>query len=192
MIKRNIEAIYPLSPMQQGLLFHSIYEPESGAYIEQMSSRMEGELDEDALKAAWEMVVRRHAILRTAFAWEQIKEPMQVVHKQVRLKWIKEDLTEMDSNAQERQLARTLHADRRQGFDLFQPPLMRCRLVKLGQRSHQFIWTRHHLLLDGWSVSLVLKEVFTLYEARHRGEELSLPDCRPYRGTTLYGCSSRT
>ena len=82
---RQIEAIYPLSPMQQGMLFHTIYDPSSGVYFHQVKCVLEGELDTASLRDAWQRVLDRHAILRTAFVWEHRKQPLQVVHRQVRL-----------------------------------------------------------------------------------------------------------
>ena len=182
-IATNPDAVdlYPLSPVQQGLLFHSIYEPSAGMYIEQITCRLDGQVNEQALQEVWELIVDRHAIFRTRVLWEFVGEPLQVVCNRVQLNWIRDDWTGMPRAEQEMELERLLQADRREGFDLSQAPLMRFRFVRLGEQSYQFIWSHHHLLLDGWSVSLVLKEVFTLYEARQQGQELSLPKCRPYR-----------
>src|SRR5436305_14797522 len=79
----NVEDIYPLSPMQQGMLFHSLYEPGTGVYFFQIGFQIQGRLDVQAFRRAWEEVVRRHSALRTGFLWEDIDEPVQVVRKRV-------------------------------------------------------------------------------------------------------------
>src|SRR3982751_5182291 len=89
--RRQIEAIYPLSPMQQGMLFHTIYAPRSGVYFHQVRCIFEGELDTSSLQQAWQRVLDRHTILRTTFVWEHRKQPLQVVHPQVLLPWLEED-----------------------------------------------------------------------------------------------------
>src|SRR5215212_673595 len=87
----NVEDIYPLSPAQQGMLFHSLYAPESGVYLEQMSFRMSGALDLDAFERAWQQIVDRHAVLRTGIVWEELDEPLQVVERRVELPVSRED-----------------------------------------------------------------------------------------------------
>jgi len=93
--KDLIEDIYPLSPTQQGLLFHALYAPRSGQYIEQLSCTLRGELDRDAFQGAWERVVQRHPALRTVFLWEKRDEPVQLVYRRVRLRWREEDWREL-------------------------------------------------------------------------------------------------
>jgi len=178
---RQIEAIYPLSPMQQGMLFHTIYAPQSGVYFQQLRCTLEGELDKPALRRAWQRVVDRHAILRTAFTWQHHKKPLQVVRQQVTLPWDEKDLRGFDGVEQERQVQFLLQSDRAKGFSLAQPPLMRAALMQTGEHLHEFVWSYHHILLDGWSIGLVLKEVFACYEAFRRNEELYLPQPRPYQ-----------
>ena len=86
-----IEDVYRLSPLQEGMLFESLYAPEADAYVVQVSWTLGGDLDPAALRRAWEELVRRHAVLRTSFHWEELDQPHQVVHRQVELPWIEED-----------------------------------------------------------------------------------------------------
>src|SRR5687768_4749268 len=88
---KNVEEIYPLSPVQQGMLFHSVSAPGSGVYVNQLRCDLEGALDSSSFELAWREVVERHPILRTAFIWEGVKEPLQVVRQKVKLPWRKED-----------------------------------------------------------------------------------------------------
>src|SRR5690349_5976841 len=178
---RQIEAIYPLSPMQQGMLFHTIYAPKSGVYFHQVQCVLEGELDTLALRNAWQRVLDRHAILRTAFVWEHRKQPLQIVHPQVILPWWEEDWRGMSPSAQRERLEAYLERDREAGFILSQAPLMRCALLRTGDDVYEFIWTYHHILLDGWSIALLLKEVFAHYAAFLKRELLELSRPRPFQ-----------
>ena len=170
---KNVEDVYPLSPMQQGLLFHSLYEPGSGAYVEQVGWTLGGAFDEPAFERAWRQVIARHAPLRTCFFWEGLKQPLQVVRREVEPAWERHDwrgvLERGDAAARGRRLREFLGADRRRGFALTQAPLMRLSQMLLADDERQFVWTYHHLLLDGWSISLVLDELFRLYGALAAG-----------------------
>jgi amino acid adenylation domain-containing protein len=181
MSARNIEDIYPLSPMQQGMLFHSIYDPESGMYVEQMSCALRGSLSLDAFERAWRRVISRHTPLRTAFVWQDLDEPLQVVQRQVSLPLEQHDWRALTPAAQAAQLESFQHEERRRGLDLSEAPLMRLTLIRLADDRYQFVWTHHHLLIDGWSVPLLFQEVFQLYEAFRQGQDLPLPSSRPYR-----------
>ena len=176
----GMEDLYPLSPMQQGMLFHSVYAPDSGMYTGQLSFALRGELDAEAFARAWQRAVERHAILRTSFIWENLDEPLQAVNKGVRARLEQHDWREWAAE-QERRLAVLLEEERRRGFDLAVAPLMRLKLVRLGTESYRLVWTHHHLLLDGWSLSLLLREVFDDYEALRRGVDARPPRARPYR-----------
>ncbi|WP_339461090.1 condensation domain-containing protein [Nodularia spumigena] len=94
---KNIEAIYPLSPMQQGMLFHSLYNPESKAYLSQISISLKGNLDILAFEQAWRKVIERHPALRTVFVWKNRKQPLQVVQKQVNVPWVNLDWRSLSS-----------------------------------------------------------------------------------------------
>ncbi|MDZ7307315.1 MAG: amino acid adenylation domain-containing protein [candidate division KSB1 bacterium] len=176
-----IEDIYPLSPMQQGMLFHSLYAPQAGVYVEQMSCRLHGELDRTAFRKAWQEVLNRHTILRTAFVWEGLAEPLQVVQPQVELPLVELDWRALPPAEQKARLADYRQEERRRGFDPTVAPLMRLALIRLADTVHHFVWTHHHILFDGWCLPLLLKEVFLGYEAFRRGQQLHLPQPRPYR-----------
>ena len=170
-----IEDLYRLSPLQEGMLFESLYADEADAYVTQVSWTLEGDLDASLLRRAWEQIVRRHAVLRTSFHWEEMERPHQVVHDEVELPWVEEDWRGMQDR--QRRLEESHEADRRSGFDLRSAPLFRLRLVHLEDRLWNLAWTQHHLLLDGWSVTQVLRELFAIY----RGHADRLPPPRPFR-----------
>ncbi|UKP01065.1 amino acid adenylation domain-containing protein [Nostoc sp. UHCC 0870] len=183
---KNIESIYPLSPMQQGMLFHTLYAPESGVYVEQLSCTLKGNLQITAFERAWQQVVDRHSILRTLFVWEHGKQPLQVVCKSVNLPWIIHDWQKLSAIEQQEGLQALLERERKTGFALDQAPLMRCTLIKLQEDTYEFIWSHHHLLMDGWCLSIILKEVFAFYDAGIQGKNLHLSLPRPYKDYILW------
>jgi len=178
---KEIEAFFPLSPMQQGMLFHTLYAPEREYYIEQVSFALHVELDVNAFERAWQQVVNRHQALRASFLWEELREPVQVIHRQVTIELEKRDWRSVPASDQESLLESLLQSDRRQGFQLSQAPLMRLTLVRMTENHCQIIWSHHHLLLDGWSVPILLNEVVAYYSAFSEGRELHLKPPRPYR-----------
>ncbi|WP_181280581.1 non-ribosomal peptide synthetase [Aphanothece hegewaldii] len=160
----NIENIYPLSPMQQGILFHALVTPEAGIYIPQICLTLEGYLNQLQFKQAWEKVLIRHPVLRTAFNWEKRDKPFQIVYQKVTLPWFEQDWRDYSSDEQKHLLQNFLEQDRQQSFDLKKPPLIRLNLIQISEEKYYLIWTQHHIILDGWSSGLVIKDVFALYQ----------------------------
>ena len=181
MDKNNIEDIYPLAPMQKGMLFHTLSAPESGVYFQQTVYTLHGDLDVSAFIRAWQRVVERHPILRTLFLWEQRDKPLQVVRQRVKLPWMQHDWRGLSPAEQQERLEVFLEADRDRGFELSRAPLMRLFLIQVAEDAYHFIWSRHHLLLDMWSGSLVLKDVCAFYKAFQQGEDLYLEPAPSYR-----------
>lgn len=177
----NIEDFYPLSPMQQGMLFHSLYAPNSGVYIQQMICGLHENLNVSAFKQAWRRVVDRHPIFRTSFWLKGANQPFQQVHRQVALPWQEHDGRGWSVSEREKQLETYLQEDRRQGFVLTQAPLIRLALFQMGEADYQFVWTSHHALLDGRSRFVVLQELFEFYEVFCDYQESALEPPRPYR-----------
>jgi len=134
----NIQDIYPLAPMQQGMLFHSIYSPESAVYVEQMSCKLIGPLNLDAFKAAWQKVLDRNPILRTSFVWEGLYEPVQIVHKHVEMPIEVDDLRMLSPQEQERHTKAFMKLERERGFALNRAPLMRIGLFRLSKEEYYF------------------------------------------------------
>jgi amino acid adenylation domain-containing protein len=186
MKNKNVESFYPLSPMQQGMLFHTLYAPESGVYMDQTRCLLQGDLNVAALEGAWQQAMDRHPSLRTAFLWDGLKEPVQVVHAQVRLPIEQHDWRGLSTDETDERLKAYVLEHKRRGMELTKPPLMRLALMRTGEETYWFVWTRSHLLLDGWSGAILLREVFAFYEANSRGQELSLERSRPYRDYILW------
>ena len=177
---KDIEAVYPLSPMQQGMLFHTLYHPEAGQYFEQMSATFRGELDVEAFRQAWQRVIDRNAILRTSFVWKKVSRMMQVVHRHAELPFQFLDWRALSPDEQETQFEQLMVADRQKGFQLGKPPLLRITLIQTGENRYKFLWSHHHILLDGWSLPILLREVFAFYEAFRLGKDLQLPPTPPF------------
>ncbi|MBN0698003.1 hypothetical protein JTM09_33315, partial [Pseudomonas aeruginosa] len=148
---------YPLSPMQQGMLFHSLYEEGAGDYINQMQVEVEG-LDVARFRLAWEATLEAHDVLRSGFVWEgELGRPLQVVHKSVSLPFAEHDWrgrTDLESALED-----LADQERLRTFDLQQAPLLRWVSVRVADHRHRLIYTNHHILMDGWSGSLLLGEV---------------------------------
>nr|QEO74617.1 condensation domain-containing protein [uncultured bacterium] len=179
--RQNIDDLYPLSPMQQGMLFHSLYAPDSQLYFNQLSSPISGEINSENFRRAWQEILDRHPILRTAFAWSGLKQPLQIVPQRVELPWEQHDLRGLGVEEQGRKLEEILLADRTRGFDVTKPPLMRVVLIQLGDAQWQVVWSHHHLLMDGWCMPIILKEFASIYDSLQRGESVPPATTRPFR-----------
>ena len=184
----DVEDYYPLSPMQEGMLLHTVYGGEPDLYVFQLSCFLRGELDPDLFEEAWQRVIRRHAVLRTFFLWEGLGKPVQVIKKIVKLPMTRLDWRGLNAEDQEEQLELLLIQDRRGGFVLSAAPLMRLTLIQTGESIYRLVWTHHHLLLDGWSLARVLDDVQTCYGSLRRGAAPDEEPSPPYRNfiTWLY------
>jgi amino acid adenylation domain-containing protein len=174
---------YPLSPMQQVMLQDSVERPVPGLYVIQADYLFTpGGIDVELLGQAWQMVIDRHPVLRTSFAWAGLDEPVQIVHAHAELPIEHHDLRGLDIDSQLRRQDELVAEDRRRGFDLTQAPLVRLHLLRLGDNAYKYISSNHHIILDGWSRAIVQQEVFAAYEALRSGRgPASLPDARPFR-----------
>jgi hypothetical protein len=177
----RIEDAYPLSPLQEGLLFHCV-ESEAGRslYVSHVACRLVG-LDREAFTRAFQALIDHHPVLRTAFVWEGVERPLQVVGRKVRLPLSVADWRDLSEAEREARLDDYLAAERRRGFDPAKAPLMRLALFRTGEADYAFAYSHHHLILDGWSIGLFLGELFRLYEAYAAGREASLGPVRRFR-----------
>jgi amino acid adenylation domain-containing protein len=178
---RDIQDVYPLSPLQQGLLFHSLWEPGSGVYVEQVSATLEGQLDVAAFRRAWELIIARHDALRTTFLSAGVNEPLQVVSRTADLELTLEDWRTLDAEQQSATLKERLRTDRTRGFELNRGPLFRVSIFRVADNRQLVLLTHHHLILDGWSAALILRDAFSSYEAARTGTTQALPPALPYR-----------
>lgn len=159
----HVEATYALSSIQQGMLFHHRYEPNSGVDIEQVVCRLQENLEVDRFARAWQQLIDRHPILRTRFGWNAQNEPIQQVLAVDEITIQYHDWRSNTADQQIRKFKAFLRCDRQNGFD-FSGSLMRFVLFQTAPDVYQFVWTFHHILLDGRSITQILQEVFALYD----------------------------
>ncbi|BBJ42889.1 hypothetical protein SSPO_056070 [Streptomyces antimycoticus] len=176
----RLEDVLPLTPMQEGLLFHAQFdEDEPDLYTVQLGIDLAGPLDADRLRGAARTLLRRHANLRAGFRQQGLSRPVQVVAGDLELPWTELDFGHLPEAERAARLDALMDEDRVRRFDPERPPLLRFTLIHMGDRLARFLMTNHHLLLDGWSGPLLMRELFALYEAD--GDESALPDVTPYR-----------
>ncbi|MBV9772533.1 MAG: AMP-binding protein, partial [Gemmatimonadetes bacterium] len=180
-VGRRVDDLYPLTPMQEGMLFHSLHGDGAQAYQVQIAQLLEGPLDVALLRRAWDEVVARHPVLRTSFVWEGVRRPLQRVEAEVRVPWTVEEWPGLSGEEQEAALERYLAEDSRRGFALGEAPLLRFALFRVAPDAHWLVWSQHHLLLDGWASARVVGEVMRLYRAWNGGGTAVLERVRPYR-----------
>ncbi|WP_262402628.1 condensation domain-containing protein [Actinomadura sp. CNU-125] len=177
--KSQLEDILPLSPLQQGLFFHALYDSGNDVYTAQVVFDLHGPLDAGALRAAAATLLRRHANLRSGFRQRKEGSPVQVVHRAVKVPWRDADLTGLPEDEREAEAARLADAERARPFDMAKPPLLRFLLVRLADDVHRMVFTNHHILLDGWSTPVLQTELFALYLAN--GDDTGMPRVAPYK-----------
>jgi len=176
----NIAHVYPLSPIQHGILFHSLYSPDSAVYTSLTSCIMQPAPNVHAFEQAWNEVMKRHVILRTAFEWEELDEAVQVVYDEVEIPLEKLDWRGLSKAEQQIRLQAYLSAERKRGFDFSVPPLTRLTLISLDDESAQFVWMIHHLLIDAWSEVVLFSEASAFYQAILKGQSLKLEPAPSY------------
>jgi acyl transferase domain-containing protein len=177
----QVEDLYPLSPLQQGLLFHSLAAPQAGVYVEQLHFDMRFAIDLELFTQAWQRSVDLHPALRTSFLWEDVERPLQLVHRRVEVAIDAIDMRDLEPAAREQRLQAWRRADREQPFDLATAPLMRMGLARLADDHYEGLWTHHHLLLDGWSSPMLVREAMTSYKTLLAGGDPQLVPTRPFR-----------
>ncbi|MGE0126450.1 MAG: condensation domain-containing protein, partial [Vicinamibacterales bacterium] len=184
---RQVDDILPLAPLQEGLLFHALYDAQGpDVYTIQLELALAGSLDADAMAQAATALMARHANLRAGFQAGR-ERPVQVIVAEAPPRWTAVDLSGLDATDRTLRLGELAAAERAERFDLAAPPLIRFALVRLGATEHRLILTAHHILLDGWSLPVLVRELMTLYGALvsharpHNAAATSLPRPTPYR-----------
>jgi len=178
---RTVEDVYPLTPLQAGMVFHTLVDDGSPAYFEQVRIRLAGVADPAALAAAWQRVVDRTPVLRTRLVWTGVEEPVQVVDRAATLPVTHHDWRDLGPAERETALQEALAADRAVPFDLTRAPLTRLTIAALPGDEADLVWTSHHVLFDGWSSAQVFAEACEQYAAATAGVRPALVTRRPYR-----------
>jgi amino acid adenylation domain-containing protein/non-ribosomal peptide synthase protein (TIGR01720 family) len=176
----EIKDIYELTPMQAGMLFHTVKEEQSAAYVEQMIFSIKGEIEKDLLQKSFNMLVERYDILRTLFYYEQVDQPLQIVLRHRPADIYFEDIAHLNKKVQKQYLKGFYLKDRQKGFDLFKDNLIRLLLLKTGEDTYQVVLTFHHILMDGWCIGIIFKELSYIYQCLKRGEPVNFDPIPQY------------
>lgn len=179
----HVVDVYPLSPMQQGMLFHALLDQASQAYFGQVHMTLEGLTDGEAYEKAWNLLVERHSILRTRFAWEGLKEPVQLIQSEGSIHLTQHDVRHLSETDQKKTIERYLQSDRSKDFELEDAaePLIRIALFHRDEKTCTFVFSFHHILIDGWSLFGLIEESFSMYRSLVDEREINLPVVRPYK-----------
>ncbi len=178
--RRDVQNLYIATPMQEGMLFHGLLDGSGASYTTQTFCDLAGTIDTAAFKRAWQHVVNRHDILRTCFVGLETSQVHQLVLSSVRMPVTEDDIRSLSESEQARYLKRLRIEDKARGFDFTRAPLMRLHLIRVADDRYHFIWSRHHILLDGWCGPLIFNEVFSCYQAFVDGVEPQLGPVIPY------------
>jgi len=177
-----IEDIYGLTPLQEGMVFHAIYQTDASTDFVQISYRLQGELDLEQFEKSLNELFKRHDVLRTAFVYEGLKRPLQVVLKDRRPAFYKDDIRFMDSeDEKERYVKEFTEKDRRNSFDLSKDVLMRVTVIRVDDESYEVTWSFHHISIDGWCTGIIIGEFFELYNSFRENRAPRLAPVQPYR-----------
>ncbi|HLP48865.1 MAG TPA: condensation domain-containing protein, partial [Candidatus Kapabacteria bacterium] len=175
---KSIENILSLTPLQEGMLFRYLQEPQSGLYFEQLSLGISGSIDVQVFEKAWNFVIQANGMLRTVFRWEKLEKPSQIILKKHACQIRFYDFSDMDDGQKKTVLSQIKTGDRDKGFDLTYVPF-RVTLCKLAERQYEMVISNHHILYDGWSNGIILKEFFNAYHALSKGEQTPPLSAKP-------------
>ncbi|MDH6492446.1 non-ribosomal peptide synthetase [Streptomyces sp. SAI-127] len=184
MTRSGIADILPLSPLQEGLLFHALYDDDQApdVYAAQQILELTGDVDPAVVRAAGQALLDRHPNLRACFRRRESAAPLQIVPADVELPWSQTDLSDSDDAERETAWRRILDEERARRFDLSRPPLLRHLLVRWTADRYRLVITNHHILLDGWSKQLLVREFTALYAGEHPTALTPPPPYRDYLG----------
>ena len=170
---KNIEAVYKLSGLQEGILFHSLYNDEALNYTNQFTCDI-SKVDLDMFVKSWDLLLKKYSILRSAFFYDTFKVPVQSVYKNVNIPVEIIDVTSKSQPQISNSFDNFLKEDRKKGFDYKTPPLMRLTFFKVSSDGYKMIWTFHHLLFDGWSLPILIGEGLKTYEQLIKGIDVKV------------------
>ncbi|WP_343780302.1 amino acid adenylation domain-containing protein [Virgibacillus salarius] len=178
--KTQITNIYPLSPMQEGMLFHSLVQSESSAYFDQTIFTAKGIVDMELVQKSFQILINKYDILRTVIAYKDVEKPRQVVLKERKPMVYFHDLSSMDNKQLDDRIEKIILEDRKQGFNLSKDVLMRLFILKQGNKEYKVIWSSHHILMDGWSTWILLKDFFDIYSMLKNNNILEMDNPKQY------------
>jgi len=178
--KENIQAIYPLSPTQEVMLFHAIYDSSSSSFLQVDSFRVTGNFNTHLFEKSWNELFKRYDIFRTLFLYKGLENPLQVVLKKQQIKFIFHDIKKKDKDQKAIYIKNCKQKETSQPFDLSRDTLMRMTIIAVSESAYEIIWTRHHILMDGWCSWIIVKDLFTIYDRLSKGLRIDLEPVIPY------------
>ncbi|MCP5054367.1 MAG: hypothetical protein GY940_44785 [bacterium] len=177
----SIRDLYPLSPMQEGMLFHRLYDHSSVSYFEQISYRLQGDLDIAIVEKSLNELFKRHSILRTAFVHEGFDRPLQIVLRDRAVDFYYEDISRMSRSGEKEKFIKDFKEnDKQRSFHLDKDTLMRLSAFRSGPREYDLTWSFHHVLMDGWCIGILNAEFFEIYNSFREDRPFRLPPVQPY------------
>ncbi|QGX67144.1 amino acid adenylation domain-containing protein [Bacillus sp. ms-22] len=180
MSKQKIQKVYPLTPMQEGMLYHAMLDPNSSSYFTQLELGIRGEFDLDLFEKSLNELIRTYDILRTAFVYQQLQKPRQVVLAERHLEVHRENLSHMNHQEQQKVLEQYKKQVRKQGFHLTNDLLLKVAVFQLNETNWHLIWSNHHIIMDGWSMGVLMKKLFHYYESYRNGKTPDRSQGKPY------------
>lgn len=182
LVRSNIKDIYRMSPTQEGMYFHYLLDKTSLAYFQQTAYRLTGNLNLELVKKSLEELFRRYDILRTVFNHEKVDVPLQVVLKEREVVCFQRDLTDLPEKMDREQCVQTYkESDKRNKFDLSKDVLMRLAVFRVDEQEYEFVWSFHHILMDGWCVEILVADFLEIYDSLLHERNYSLPSPMGYR-----------
>ena len=178
--KSEVAGIYPLSFLQQALLFHSLHKEDDQGFL-QIQCFLSGRIRLETFRKSWEQTIDRHESLRTSIHWEDIEKPVQVARKHVRLPFTFRDWSQFPGDEQTDRVAELKISDKKENFDLTKAPVLRINLIKFSEDRYFLLWSCHHILADGWSASIILRDLLAFYDANKNGQVADLPEIPDYK-----------
>ncbi|MDR6224079.1 non-ribosomal peptide synthetase [Desmospora profundinema] len=176
----KVEKVYPLSPLQEGMLYHSLLQENTEMYFQQAAFSIRGDLNLQVFEQSVQQLLQRHDILRTNFVYQKLKKPQQVVLNQRKAAVHYEDFSDHSDHEFQDALQSFLLKDRKTGFNLRKGGLMRFAVFKRGVQDFRMVWSYHHMLLDGWSIGILMDEWFQIYSSLQGQQPPLLARAKPY------------
>jgi len=176
----NIKDIYSLSPMQEGMLYSGLYQQNNDAYFQQMMINLKGQIDVGYIEKAFQLLVKKHDVLRTLFIWDEIPQPIQVVLKDRPVKLGFEDISHLSQVDNAHYIKAMLQADREETFDLHEQPLMRMKLVKEEAKAYILLISFHHIIMDGWCFGLIFDDFLHIISMLKIDSQIEMHSVSPY------------
>ncbi|MGG4404334.1 condensation domain-containing protein, partial [Paenibacillus amylolyticus] len=168
----NIENIYSLTPVQEGMLYHKLMNSDSSAYIVQHLFELNGLINEQKVEDAIQLVAMKHEVLRTSIVYEKLTIPRQIILKNRTIEYERIDLSDIAVHDLNNKMDTIAQLDVDRGFDLQRDSLLRVKLVYMGSNQYKMLWTFHHIIIDGWSLSILFSDFKTYYDMLDRGKSL--------------------